>query len=153
MNVIYNWCEVNNMKLNIGKCKEMVIDFAREKHEFLPLTINNVGIERVKSARILGLSIQDDLKWNEHVNHIVKKAGKRLYMLRLLKRSNADNSILILVYCTIIRPVLEYACQVWHFNITEYLSEDIEKLQKRALRIVLPFATYREACSILVYPY
>ena len=58
----------------------MVIDFAREKHEFLPLTINNVGIERVKSARILGLSIQDDLKWNEHVNHIVKKAGKRLYM-------------------------------------------------------------------------
>ena len=79
VNVIYNWCEVNNMKLNIGKCKEMVIDFAREKHEFLPLTINNVGIERVKSARILGLSIQDDLKWNEHVNHIVKKAGKRLY--------------------------------------------------------------------------
>ena len=140
VNVIYNWCEVNNMKLNIGKCKEMVIDFAREKHEFLPLTINNVGIERAKSARILGLSIQDDLKWNEHVNHIVKKAGKRLYMLRLLKRSNADNSILILVYCTIIRPVLEYACQVWHFNITEYLSEDIEKLQKRALRIVLPFA-------------
>ena len=48
VNVIYNWCEVNNMKLNIGKCKEMVIDFAREKHEFLPLTINNVGIERVK---------------------------------------------------------------------------------------------------------
>ena len=130
----------------------MVIDFAREKHEFLPLTINNVGIERVKSARILGLSIQDDLKWNEHVNHIVKKAGKRLYMLRLLKRSNADNSILILVYCTIIRPVLEYACQVWHFNITEYLSEDIEKLQKRALRIVLPFATYREACSITGIP-
>ena len=152
VNVIYNWCEVNNMKLNIGKCKEMVIDFAREKHEFLPLTINNVGIERVKSARILGLSIQDDLKWNEHVNHIVKKAGKRLYMLRLLKRSNADNSILILVYCTIIRPVLEYACQVWHFNITEYLSEDIEKLQKRALRIVLPFATYREACSITGIP-
>ena len=73
-------------------------------------------------------------------------------MLRLLKRSNADNSILILVYCTIIRPVLEYACQVWHFNITEYLSEDIEKLQKRALRIVLPFATYREACSITGIP-
>ena len=40
----------------------------------------------------------------------------------------------------------------WHFNITEYLSEDIEKLQKRALRIVLPFATYREACSITGIP-
>jgi hypothetical protein len=47
--------QTNNAATTIGKCKEMVIDFAREKHEFLPLTINNVGIERVKSARILGL--------------------------------------------------------------------------------------------------
>ena len=79
------------------------------------------------------------------MNHIVKKAGKRLYMLRVLKRSNADTSTLLTVYSTIIRPVLEYACEVWHCNITEYLSDDIEKIQKRALRIVLPTASYQEA--------
>lgn len=152
VNVIYDWTKVNHMKLNIGKCKELIIDFAKEKHDFLPLTINNVGIERTKSARILGLFVQDNLKWNEHVNHIVKKAGKRLYMLRVLKRSNADINTLITVYCVIIRPILEYACQVWHFNITEYLSEDIEKVQKRALRIVLPLATYSEACRVTGVP-
>ncbi len=53
-------------------------------------------------------------------------------MLRLLERSNASIDTLIVVYTTVIRPVLEYACQVWHYNIQKYLSEDIEKIQKRA---------------------
>ena len=49
------------------------------------------------------------------------------------------------MYTTIIRPVLEYACQVWHFNIQEYLSEDIEQIQRRAFRILFPLMSYREA--------
>jgi hypothetical protein len=66
-------------------------------------------------------------------------------MLRLLKRSNACIDTLITVYTTIIRPVLEYACQVWHYNIQQYLCEDIEKIQKRALRIILASQKYDEA--------
>jgi hypothetical protein len=48
------------MKLNIGKCKELVIDFAKKKHCFPPLTVDEANIERVKSARILGLTVQDN---------------------------------------------------------------------------------------------
>jgi hypothetical protein len=59
------------MKLNIGKCKELVIYFAKKKHSFPPLTVDEVNIERVKSARILGLTVQDNMKWNEHINNIV----------------------------------------------------------------------------------
>ena len=65
-------------------------------------------------------------------------------MLRLLKRTDACIDTLITVYTTIIRPVLEYACQVWHYNIQQYLCEDIEKIQKRALRIILPLQKYDE---------
>jgi hypothetical protein len=118
------------MKLNIGKCKELVIDFAKKKHCFPPLTADEVSIERVKSARMFGLTVQDNMKWNDHINNIVKQASKSLYMLRLLKRSNARIDTLITVYTTIIRPVLEYACQVWHYNIQQYLCEDIEKNTK-----------------------
>ncbi len=41
---------------------------------------DKVTIGRVKSTRILGLTVQDNMKWNEHVYDIVKKASKRLYM-------------------------------------------------------------------------
>ena len=64
------------MKLNACKCKELIVD---RKATFLPLEIGDVLVERVKSARVLGL-ILDDVKWNEYVSNIVKKAGKRLYM-------------------------------------------------------------------------
>ena len=47
-------------------------------------------------------------------------------MLRLLKQSNADINILITVYTTVIRPVLKYACPLWHFNIQDYLSDNNE---------------------------
>ena len=82
------------------------------------------------------------------MDSIVKKSSNRLYMLRLLKRSKADMKTLIVAYTTVIRPILEYACQVWHFNIQNYLSDDIERVQKRALKIIVPLSSYREALEI-----
>ena len=106
-------------------------------------------IKLVESEKILGLVVQNNLIWNLHVDNIVKKSSKRLYMLRLLKRSNADTKTLIVVYITVTRPILEYACQVWHYNIqTFFLSEDIERIQKRALMIIVPSSSYGEALKI-----
>ena len=143
---IYNWTIANNMKLNVDKCKEMVIDFSKEKRNFTSLLINDVPVKRVESTRILRTTFQNNMNWNDHIHQIVRKAGKRLYMLRILKRSNANLKILLTVFTSIIsiiRPVLEYACQLWHFNIQQYLSDQIEKIQKRALRIILPSLSYR----------
>ena len=57
--------------------------------------------------------------------------------LRLLKRAKADTKTLITVYISCIRPILEYCNQIWHFNIPEYLSKDIERIQRRALKIMV----------------
>ena len=114
------------------------------------LVVDNIEVERVNSARILGVMIQNNMNLCAHVTKIVKKAGKRLYMLRLLKRANADTKTLSTVYTTVIRPVLEYACQVWHFNISGYLRDDIERVQRRALRIILPELSYIEARELII---
>jgi len=39
-------------------------------------------------------------------------------------------------YIGVIRPVLEYAVAVWHTDLTTDLSEQLEVIQKRALRII-----------------
>ena len=134
--------------LNISKCKELIIDFPKEKRTFQHLFVDGIPINCVESARILGPTVQNNMKWNLHVDHTVTKASKRLYLLRLLKRSSADVKTLMTVYITIIRLTLEYACEVWHFNIPDFLCADIERIQKRALRIVLPSLSYREELSI-----
>jgi hypothetical protein len=46
-------------------------------------------------------------------------------------------------FCTgVIRSVLEYGAQIWNGNLTVEQSNDIERLQKRALRIILPGMSY-----------
>ena len=102
-------------------------------------------MDLVSQAKLLGVVISSDLKWNQHVDAICKKASKRLYALRLLKRSALPEDVLITVYRTIIRPILEYACEAWHYSLPLYLSELLERIQKRALRIIFPSLKYDEA--------
>ena len=47
-------------------------------------------------------------------------------------------------YTGVIRSVLEYGTQ-WNGNLTVEQSNDIERLQKRALRIILPGMSYDHA--------
>ena len=94
---------------------------------------------------MLGVTISDDFKWNDHIFDVISKAAKRLYLLRQLKRAGICASDLVLLYCSTIRSVLEYACQVFHFSFPSYLSEELERIQKRALRIIFPSASYNSA--------
>jgi len=63
-----------------------------------------------------------------------------------------DCKDLLLFYITYIRPVTEYACQVFHNFLLKYLCEDPERLLKRALRIMYPGRSYSEALIISELP-
>ena len=51
-------------------------------------------------------------------------------MLYQLKRAGIDQTDLLKIYLSVIRPVLEYACQVWHTCLPKYLCNKIETVQK-----------------------
>ena len=144
--------QADRFQLNEAKCKELQICFARSKRSFPPVVINNKNIEVVKSAKLLGLLISDDLKWNAHVAEIVKKVASRLYLLRQLKRAGLDPLELICFYTTCIRPVAEYACETFHNSLPIYLPDELERLQKRAFRIIYPTLSYSEARVALGLP-
>ena len=91
------------------------------------------------------MTITNNLKWNNHVDNIVSKASKRLYLIKQLKRADVDTKSLVQFYCSCIRSILEYACQVFHSSLPRYLSDDIEQIQRRALRIILPGIKYKQA--------
>ena len=132
--------------LNEDKCKEMRVCFAKlERSDILPLVINNKEIKLTFSAKILGLIIRSDLKWNDHVESVLKKSSKRSYFLRQLKRARVSEKEMILFFCTCVRPILEYASPVFHYSLPSYLSNDIERIQRRALKITYPSLSYQEA--------
>ncbi len=59
---------------------------------------------------------------------------------------------IIAVYTTCIRSVLEYGCQVWNYGASQYLSDDVERVQRRALRIIYPDLSYRKALEVTSLP-
>ena len=135
-------CSVDDkFQLNPIKCKEIVINFQRNEPVFLQITINGTNIERVEKTTILGLLITQDLKWNAHVDKITTKAAKRLY---LLKQLLSDNDLMFLHHLYI-RSILE----VFHYDLPEYLSDQIERIQTRTLRIICLDLSYSEAIEDL----
>ena len=75
----------NRVKLNSEKCKELRISFVKNERQFAPIVVDGKELERVTSAKLLGLTISSNLTWNEHISDVIKKASKRLYFLVQLK--------------------------------------------------------------------
>jgi hypothetical protein len=82
-----NWSDQNKLHLHPAKCKELRIQFAKRECMVEPIIINGQHLEIVKSAKILGMTLTDDLKWNKHIGIVVLKASKRLYLLKQLRRA------------------------------------------------------------------
>ena len=150
LNSIDAWSMSNNMKLHPKKCKDFTISFLRNSPQELSstLSINSQPLEKVTCFKLLGVTLQNDLKWNAHVDSITSKASKRLHILRVLRNSGVSAHDLLTIYISIIRSVLEYCCAAWNTSIPSYLSDKIERVQRRALRILYPNMSYSAALAI-----
>ena len=113
-----------------------------------PVIINDKPIEVVPSVKLLGLNISNDLKWNFHISEISRKFSTRLYFIKQLKRAHVDTKDILSFYTICIRPIAEYASPVFHNSLTKYLSEELERLQKRAMKIIFPCRDYNDALSL-----
>ena len=138
------------MHLNTKKTKEMTFTFSKRVSvdECASLRAGAEVIERVCEFKILGLILSSDLTWTKHVKYIVAKANKRLYAICQLVRCGFASDDIIAVYCSLIRPLLEYAALVWHPGLTELLSDEIEHVQKRCKHIIFRDLSYSDALFV-----
>lgn len=91
-------------------------------------------LESVDSSKYLGVTLQNNLKWDKHINTITSKANQTLGFLRrnlkITSTKAKDHA-----YKAIVRPKLEYASTVWDPH-TQNNIQQIEKVQRRAARFV-----------------
>ena len=146
---IMEWTQKNRMKINTSKTKELLIHFNKQEPDIPPVIIQGTPIERTNVAKLLGVSINDKLTWNEHVESIHKKANSRLHYLRLLKRAGVPNEQLLTAFKALVRSLTEYASQVWSSSLTKTQAETLESIQKRALQIIKPGQPYERSLQEL----
>ena len=141
-----------SMNINPTKTKEMLISFGKDKPQVQPITIGESPIERVQSCTLLGIELNDQLTWDNHIEKIYKKASSRLHFVAQLKRTKMSSRDMIGVHVSIIRPLVEYACQLWHAGLTEMQVEMIESIQMSALRLAYPGTSYDIALALSGLP-
>src|SRR5271170_3442091 len=131
---VLDWCNKWGMTLNLDKCEHMKVTSKRapDQNQY---TLSQHTLATVSSYKYLGLQISDDLNWNKHVNTVINKANKVLYVTKLaLARSTP--AVKIAAYKTIVRPLLEYGSSVWDpFQVGQINS--VEMVQRKAARFCL----------------
>ncbi len=106
-------CGDNN---NVGKTKEVVMDFRRNSVDHPPLTIDGSTVERVSSTKFLRVHITENLTLTTITMSLSKKAQQRLHFLRRLKRASLPPPILATFYKGTIESVLTSCITVWYRN-------------------------------------
>ena len=123
----------------------MFVSFSKEAPNVPQIVVEGNQIERVSHCTLLGVIIKDKLNWQEHVDKLHKKASSRLYFVSQLKRTKMSSLDIVKVYISLVRSVLEYACQLRHAGLTDHQRDMLESIQQRALKIAFPSLDYEEA--------
>jgi hypothetical protein len=144
------WAQKWQLTFNPSKCSVLSVGDLHSQPDFY---LGGTKLQNVVSHPYLGIEFSNNLKWEKHIGIIiVAKATKLLGMLKRVLKT-ADTKTRQVAYNTIVRPVLEYGCQVWD----PYLKKDIGKLEKcqnKALRFIfrikdqVSFTSIRQGANI-----
>ena len=127
------WEEDWQMEFHPAKCNVLRITRKKTRITF-PYTLHGHVLEEVASAKYLGITMTNDMTWNEHIGKTASKANKKLGFLRRNIKTR-DQSLKEKAYKTIVRPTMEYCSTVWD-PYYEMHSDTLEKVQRRAARWV-----------------
>ena len=88
------------------------------------------------------------MKTDRHIQHILTIAYKQIWTIRKLKKAGISDEDILYFYFIKIRSVLESNCVAFHSLLTKENSENIERIQKIVLRIIMneDYFDYHHAC-------
>jgi hypothetical protein len=135
LNKVCNWLAVNKLSLNAKKTKYMTFHWHQNTAASLIrpiIQIQGHKIDKVSHFKFLGITLDTNLNWNEHVTELGNKLSRTSGVLSKLK-NYIPSEILHTIYNSLFQSHLNYGITCWGFNN----CERIIKLQKRAIRNVV----------------
>lgn len=136
INNIKSWCQTNDITLNINKTSRILVHkskFTNFNFDYL----NDICTASC-SIKLLGVIFSNSLSWSPHIDSIVKKTSRNLFLLRFLK-NYLNKTHLISIYLSLIASIIEFSCPLFLSSITNSDKLKIIKISKRAHSIICGF--------------
>ena len=131
LNKVLEWSHKWQLPFNIDKCKVIHYSYNNPLYNY---TLNNKPLTTDTSEKDLGVTFTSDLKFSSHIRQIISKANSRLGLIKNTF-TNKTAKIIIPLYKSLVRPLLEYCVSIWNPNLRKDIIE-IEKVQRRATKLI-----------------
>ena len=135
INKTLEWCGKNAMVIHPDKTKCMVIT-TRQKHQLthptLHLKLGSTPIEQVENHKLLGLTIDSHLTWNKHIELLIKRISKNIFLLTKLKKYTTTKN-LKLFFDAQIMSYINYASTI-HDGCSQDTFININSVHRKAVK-------------------
>ena len=129
LNKLSTWFNAKKLSLNVSKTNFKVL--SRKKINNTPtFSINGTNIERVYITKFLGVHIDHQLDWTDHIERTKNKIAKNVSVMNRVKQL-LNSHALYSLYCTLSMPYLNYCCEAWG-NTYKSRIHPLHMLQKKS---------------------
>ena len=137
---VAQWCRLNGMVINMDKTKTMIVTTKQKRariDDSLHITLFDKPLSLVSSEKVLGVQVDNNLSWTDHVSKVSKKMSTNIWLLSKIKRYlSVEHRVLF--YKSYVQPHLDYGNIVWG-NAAKTNLLQLERLQRRACRVILNY--------------
>ena len=133
---ICNWFKCNKLSLNTDKTNLMFLGTRHQTKNInsTHILLDGCELTRVQEASFLGVTLDQNLTWKQHINKISKKCSRNIGVLNKMKHFLPEKSLQLL-YHSLISSHINYGILLWGKANKGYMNK-ILKIQKKAIRII-----------------
>ena len=138
---VYQWLSANKLKVNFNKTKFIIFNY-KKNIPIESIKFANHDIERTRSIKFLGIIIDENLSFNNHIDHISSKTSKSVGLLYRLSRF-LPIDVLKTLYHSLVMPHISYGIELW-YGAPKTVSDRITIIQKKMIRALnsLPYNSH-----------
>ena len=131
--------DANNLKMNIGKMQLMAPCRNRRRNVCNNLIISRRGVDIAHKGSILylGVAVDSQLKWKEHIQHVRQKC----FMSLSKSAKSQPTPTQLKIYNALVLPYLDYCCVVW-YSCGSVLTQKVEQILNYGMRIITSSSRY-----------
>jgi len=130
-----DWFRANKLSLNLSKTYYMLFTNSRLTNiNLIDIQIGDEVVKRTSHVKFLGIIIDDQLKWDKHINAASKRITSAFYAINSAKHV-LNRKHLKTLYYALVYPHIIYGITLWGHTYQVHLSKIII-LQKKIVRVI-----------------
>ena len=134
---LYDWFGVNSLTLNIGKTNLLLFDYRKNDKTEFHVLVNGTTLTPIKSAKFLGVILDDKLTWKDHIEQLKVKLKRSLGMIHRGKNLLNCHGLKMLYYAQFYSH-LSYCIVIWGSMITFEKKQKLKTMQNNCVKVLDP---------------